>query len=66
MSRQLTDKADRLDRVYAMLFASPDGEKVLDDLRELFYDCEIEGNTERAVGRRDVVRHILECMKHGT
>lgn len=68
MSRQLADKAtlDKLDRSYAMLFATPDGEKVLADLRELFYDCEIKGDLERAVGRRDTVHYILEAIKHGS
>ena len=68
MSRQLPDRAvaDRLERTYAMLFATPDGERVLEDLKDLFYDCRIEGDLERAVGRRDVVLHILENIRHGT
>ena len=66
MSRPLADRAERLERHYAMLFATPDGEKVLADLKELFYDCEITGDIDRAVGRRDVVLHILENIKHGT
>jgi len=71
---ELAQQAKGINRVYWTLFSTPDGQKVLDDLRKCF-DNELlrkaEGKmvdpnaTIAAVGSHRVIRHIEDRINDG-
>lgn len=62
-----TTEADRyrnLALAYARTFSTGEGETVLKDLKRRFYDCNMDSaEIERAAGRRDVVKLIIDMVK---
>jgi len=48
---------------YRAVFSSPEGRRVLEDLRQRFYDAPMSGDDlHREAGRRDVVHFILNLI----
>lgn len=47
--------------IYQRAFGTPEGRRVLEDLKTRFYDGPMSGpDVNREVGRRDVLHHILK------
>ena len=54
-----------LHRVYARVFGTEEGKKVMEDLCSQFYDVPIYPEADYRAGRHDVVLYVIEQTKRG-